>query len=962
MAEHPHVPPGSRVALRATYRLQLNAAFGFDDAVRIVPYLARLGVSHAYCSPLLRARRGSTHGYDVVDHGTLNPELGGRAGFDRLVSALRAHGMGLLFDVVPNHMGVFGDDNDWWMDVLEHGPASSYARYFDIEWSPVDLELAGKVLAPVLGDHYGVVLDSGELGVAYEAAGGSFAVRYHGHRFPVDPRDYAGLLSGAGKPVAALAREFGNLPARDATGGSRGERARLALALKQRLVALAREDAYARAALEEAAAACSADTGGALHALLERQAYRLAYWKVAADDINYRRFFDVNELAALRMEEEEVFAATHALALDLAAEGAIDGLRIDHPDGLFDPAQYFRRLQSGYADRVRRRRGETGGERAVAPLFVVVEKITAHHEDLPGDWAVHGTTGYRYATVVNGLFVDTASRARFDRVWRHFTGEAGDFEEEAYRGRRAIQGAALASELTVLATELLRIARADRRSRDFTFHTLRNALREVAACMPVYRTYIAGTPSAQDRRYVDWAVAGATRRGRESDVTVLAFVNEILLGKAPPGATPGHAARVLRFAMRFQQYTAPVAAKGVEDTAFYNYNRLVSLNEVGGEPGVFGIPVRAFHGASADRAARWPMTLIATSTHDNKRSEDVRLRMDVLSERPAAWRLQLRRWSTLNRSRRRTVERDPAPSRADEYLLYQTLLGTLPARQAGEAAMDDYRARIERYVVKAAREAKRRTSWISPNADYEAALVEFARALLGPSHPNPFLEDLRAQAEAVSRFGALNSISMAAIKFTSPGIPDIYQGNELVDLSLVDPDNRRPVDYAVRERLLARFESAAREDGLDAGSLLADPCDGRAKLWVTWRLLQLRRRFPALFAQGDHRGLRVAGSAAAHVVAYRRSQGPDALVVVAGRLYAKLGGAPDRLPLGRDAWGDTQVELAGLAVDAPLANVLTGESLRAENGAIVLARALATFPVAVFLAGTAASPRSPPRS
>ncbi|MDH5265571.1 MAG: malto-oligosyltrehalose synthase, partial [Betaproteobacteria bacterium] len=756
--------PAACPAFCCTYRLQLHAGFGFDDAARLVPYLARLGVSHAYCSPLLRARRGSTHGYDVVDHGAINPELGGREGFDRFVAALRAHGMGLLFDVVPNHMGVFGDDNAWWMDVLENGPASAYAGYFDIEWQPADPDVAGKVLAPVLGDHYGVILERGELRLVFEDAAGAFAVRYHDHRFPVDPRDYAALLAGAGEAAAGLARDFRRLPARDAGVRARSGRERRVPALKRRLADCVRQDAAARAAIDASVAAVNADPGGALHALLERQAYRLAFWRAAADEINYRRFFDVNELAALRMEEEAVFEATHRLTLDLAAEGAIDGLRIDHPDGLHDPAQYLRRLQAGYAKRAGLALSPDADGRPARPLYIVVEKITAHHEDLPEDWAVAGTTGYRFANVLNGLFVDSSALARLDRIWRAFGGEPGDFAEQAYRGRRAIQRSALASELAMLATELLRIARADRHSRDFTLNMLREALREVAACMPVYRTYITGAPSERDGRYVEWAVAGAMRRSRDADVSILAFVRGILLGQAPAGAPEVHAARVRRFAMRFQQFTSPVAAKGVEDTAFYNYHRLVSLNEVGGDPGIFGMSVRAFHGASAHRAARWPTTMLATSTHDNKRSEDVRSRINVLSEMPAAWRLALRRWRSLARPGVAMVDGEAAPSPADEYLLYQTLMGTYPPRGLDGEALEAYRLRIEAYMLKAAREAKRHTSWISPNAPYEQALAGFVRALLGRASPNRFLDDLRLQASIVAWYGAINGIALTAIK------------------------------------------------------------------------------------------------------------------------------------------------------------------------------------------------------
>ncbi|HUJ88289.1 MAG TPA: malto-oligosyltrehalose synthase [Burkholderiales bacterium] len=945
---------------RATYRLQLNRDFTFLDAVGLVPYLAKLGVSHVYCSPVLRARPGSAHGYDVVDHNQINPELGGREGFERFVAALRAQDMGLLLDVVPNHMGVMGADNAWWMDVLENGEASAYAGWFDIDWHPVNAELEGKVLVPVLGEHYGITLERGELALAWEPDAGTFAVRYHQHRFPVAPREYPSILALAERALAArpatraAVDELAGL--RAAFGGGPAEEVP---ALKQRLLRLARTQPDVARAIDAALSELNAPPGDALHRLLEAQHYRLAYWRVASDEINYRRFFDINDLAALRMENEAVFQATHALVLALAADGEVDGLRIDHPDGLYDPKQYFARLQQAYARAagIALPASEAPEARPARPLYVVAEKITARHEHVPESWALHGTTGYRFGAVVNGLFVDPSAGGRLERTWRAFSGESFDFGEACYRGKQAIMRGALASELTVLATELLRIARADRRTRDYTFNTLRRALAEVAACMPVYRTYIAGKPSSQDRRYVDWAVARATRRSRAADTSIFGFVRQALLGHAPAGAPRALHAQALGFAMKFQQFTSPVAAKGVEDSAHYLYNRLVSLNEVGSDPDMFGFAPSAFHGASADRAARWPHTMLGTSTHDNKRSEDVRLRIDVISEMPAAWRLLLRRWKSLNRMRRRTREGRPAPSRNDEYLLYQTLLGTFPPGEPDEAALEDYRARIEAYMLKAAREARDRTSWISPDEEYEAALANFVRALLGRAQHNPFLEDLRAQAATLAWFGALNSLSMALIKYSSPGVPDLYQGNELIDYSLVDPDNRRPVDYVLRRRLLEEVRDIAQRPGFApaARALAERPLDGRAKLLVTWRLLELRRERPALFADGAYEPLEAAGAQAAHALAYARRHESGTLVVISGRLFAKLMGEPGKLPLDAAVWHDTYVAAAGLAEGARLQNLLSGETVTVRDGRIALAHAFASFPgAALFAAGTPA--------
>jgi (1->4)-alpha-D-glucan 1-alpha-D-glucosylmutase len=939
---------------RATYRLQLHHRFTFDDAIAVLPYLVRLGVSHVYCSPVTRARPGSLHGYDVVAHDEFNPELGGRAGFERFCAALREQGLGLLLDLVPNHMGVFGAENRWWSDVLENGPASPYAQHFDIDWDPLDADLQGKVLLPVLGERYGQVLDSGELRLVFEADAGSFAVHYHEHRFPLDVRGYAALLRDVeadgtpwAEPLAALADAFAALPPRDAVGPADvTPRAHEKERLKARLARLAAEAPGLAAAIEQTLPA--RNEAEALHALLEAQAWRLAYWRVAADEINYRRFFDINSLAALRIERQPVFEATQGLALELVAAGRVDGLRIDHPDGLRDPGQYFLRLQRGCARRAGLALPEVPGERPARPVYLVAEKIAASHEDVPESWSVHGTTGYRYAAVVNGLFVDTGAAAKFDRIWRGFTQDPRSFEEHAYDGKRAIMRGALASELTVLATELLRIARAHRLTRDHTFNNLRRALAEVAACLPVYRTYIVEAPSAQDRRYIDWAVAQARRRSVAADASVFDFVRTTLLGEAVEGAPPALRERALRLAVRFQQFSAPVAAKGVEDTAFYRYLRLASLNEVGGDPARFGVTVRAFHGASADRCARWPHTMLATSTHDHKRSADVRCRIDVLSEMPAAWRLLLRRWSRMNRMHRGRLDGGaPAPSPADEYLLYQTLIGTLPAGGLDEAGLAPYRERIRQYMVKAAREAKTHTSWISPDEAYEAALDGFVGGLLGRLAPNLFLDDLTAQVRTLAWYGALNSLSTTLLKFTSPGVPDIYQGHEVVKLTLVDPDNRQPVDYPHHAERLAALGAL---DPADAGELAAAPHDGRAKLWITWRLLALRRAQPALFRDGDYLALKTGGRHAEHVVAFARRHAGATLVAVAGRLFAGLGAEVARPPLGEAVWGDTWIAVPALKDGTRLVDALTGERVAVENRRIRLAAAFARFPGAVLVA------------
>ena len=963
---------GRSLVPRATYRLQLHRDFGFASARELVPYLAGLGISHLYCSPPLRARPGSRHGYDVVDHTALNPELGGREEFDALVETLHAHGMGLLVDIVPNHMGVLGGDNAWWLDVLENGEASAYAGYFDIEWRSADPALTGRVLLPILGDQYGVVLERGELRLGFDAARGYFTLGYYEHRLPIDPSGYGVLLrrvlrrlpagSEGADTLAQLAEAFDQLPPRDEPDAAqRQRRQRDKTALKAQLGECLRARPALQAALDTVLGVLNGRPGArtsvdALDALIDAQAYRLAQWRVAADEINYRRFFDINELAALCMESAEVFEATHRFVLELAAAGAIDGLRIDHPDGLADPAGYFQRLQEGYAEHAGLPAAEPTGGAAPMRLYVAVEKIVAPHEQVPREWAVHGTTGYRFANVVNALMVDGASRQRLDRVWRAFVREeAQDFDTLAWSCRHVVMQGALAGELTVLATTLLRLAREDRRTRDFTLNSLRRALAEVVASFPVYRTYIVDRPSAQDRRFIDWAIGRARRRSVAADASVFDFLRRVLLGRPLSGAPAGQAQRCLAFSRRFQQYTAPVAAKGIEDTALYRHHRLISLNDVGGDPDMFGMSVTAFHAASRDRALHWPYTMLATSTHDAKRSEDVRARIDVISEMPAAWRLAVRRWSRMNRRHRRTVDGATAPSRNDEYLLYQMLAGSFPAGPLDDAGLAAYAERIEAAMLKSARESKAVTSWMNPHAAYEAALSSFVRGALERRDSNLFLDELRASVAVFAWFGALNGLSIAVIKCLSPGVPDTYQGHELIELSLVDPDNRRPVDFARRQQCLARAREVAELPDRSAvlREWLAAAPDGRAKFWVTWRALRLRRAHAAALRDAAYLPLELHGARADQLVAFARRSATGCVIVVAARLYASMGQPVGDLPIG-EVWGDA--ELLWPPDEAPpgvggawLEDTIGGRRHAAERTRWRVAELLAEFPVAALV-------------
>jgi len=939
----------------ATYRLQFNRDFTFARAAELVPYLHELGISHCYASPLLKARAGSQHGYDIVDHNALNPEIGDRQDLERLVAALHQYGMGLIMDLVPNHMGVGGDDNAWWLDVLENGPASPYAGYFDIDWHPVKDALRGKVLLPLLGDHYGTVLENGELRLEYAGARGEFSVRYHEHRFPIDPASYPMILDGGPTELLDASAAFAQLPPRSETAlDRRQQRLRDKEAHKQRLAQLSRDSTAVSRFIADVVAHFNgaADNFDALHNLLERQAYRLAYWRVAADEINYRRFFDINDLAGLCMEKPEVFAATHRLIFQLLAQGKVDGLRIDHPDGLYHPAAYYQRLQ----DELRRPLAPAQGDDAAVPCYLVVEKILAEHEYLPEEWPVHGTTGYDFAHLVNGLFVFPAAEHALERIYARFIGRKLDFDELLYDSKQLIIHGRLSSELTVLANLLDKIAEGARRTRDFTLSGLRQALAEVVACFPVYRTYVTREgASAQDRQYIDWAVAQAKERSPAADVSIFDFIHAILLLEGAEQLAPHERAAVVQFAMKFQQYTAPVMAKALEDTACYRYHRLVALNEVGGDPRRFGVSVAAFHHANQERTRRWPHTMLTTSTHDTKRSEDVRARLNVLSEIPDEWRGHLARWSRLNRGRKLKLNGVPAPARNDEYLLYQTLIGAWPLGELDEAGLGAFRQRIAQYMVKAVREAKLHSSWINPNTEYEQAVVQFVERLLHRLEPNPFLGDLLPFQRRVARFGLLNGLSQTLLKLTAPGVPDVYQGNELWDFSLVDPDNRRPVDYPRRQALLHGLKAEltdATSLAVQARALLDTVEDGRAKLYLIWKALMLRREHALVFRDGDYLALEAHGAKAEHLCAFARRHQDITLIAAAPRWLTMLTADSDTMPLGQEAWPDTRLALPDSGDQSAYENVLTGETLHPlpdrQPPSLAAADLFAYFPVALL--------------
>ena len=950
----------------ATYRLQFNAGFTFADAARLVPYLQRLGISDLYCSSYLQAVPGSLHGYDVADPTTLNAEIGTEPDFDAFVRALRAHGMGQILDIVPNHMGIARSSNPWWQDVLENGASSRYARMFDIDWWPVNPALKDRVLLPMLGDSYGAVLERQEIVLSY--GDGRFFVRYFETTLPVAPRSYPRLLRhrvdtlaealGGNHPdlleLLSIITSLERLPQRTELDPARiTERQREKEVAKRRLNALVCANATVRTFVHENVRIFNGEPGvpasfDLLDGLLSDQAYRLAHWRVASEEINYRRFFDINELAALRMEDPTVFEETHALVFRLIAEGAIQGLRIDHVDGLYDPGDYLRRLQGRARDI-----GAGEGSRA---LFLVVEKILAPDEPVPSDWPIDGTTGYEFANEVNGLFVDRMNARAFDELYRRFVGDRTPFAELAYRSKKLIMEIGMASEINVLAHRLNRLSEANRHYRDFTLNSLAHAIREIIACFPVYRTYVSAgeTPvSDRDRTYIERAAAQAKRRNPAVVGLAFDFIRDLLLKRA--GYIQGlHLADYLRFVTQFQQTTSPVTAKGIEDTALYAYPRLLSLNEVGGEPSRFGVPPGHLHEFLRRRRQEWPSGLSATSTHDTKRSEDVRARINVLSEMPGAWRRALAQWSRLNRKLRTSAEGQLAPDRSEEYLLCQTLVGAWPLEALDGSLDDSFVDRICAYMVKALREAKRNTSWLNPSLAYEDAVTSFVRRALDVSENRAFFAELVPFLERVAHAGIWNSLAQTAIKIAAPGVPDFYQGTEIWDFSLVDPDNRRPVDYTKRLAMLEQLTAAGR-DGLlseDAlGELVAARLDGRIKLYTILQGLRARHERPGVFRFGEYVPLEVGGRHGAHVFAFARVHESSAAILVVPRLTTSL--VPDALtpPLG-EVWHDTFVPLPAGFDDATFLNAFTGEhhkSASAREGFRV-ADILRSFPVAVLLA------------
>ncbi|MBI5671450.1 MAG: malto-oligosyltrehalose synthase [Chloroflexi bacterium] len=967
----------------ATYRLQLRPEFTFRDALAVLPYLQALGISDYYVSPLFQPRTGSTHGYDVVDYHTLNPALGSREELDALVTALQKRGMGLLLDHVPNHMGN-GADNAWWMDVLANGPASRYADFFDIDWRPPKRELENKVLLPVLGDHYGRVLEAGDLRLEYQD--GTFALHYGQSWWPVIVGTWTPILSAcrdmllnltgddheAVLELDSLLTALRHLPHYADLAAERiRERQREQAVIQRRFGALHQAYPAVHRALAEALSLLNGNPDDrrsfdSLDRIINDQPYRLAFWRVAADEINYRRFFDINDMAAVRTEFEHVFETVHRLVFELLRQGKVTGLRIDHPDGLWDPPGYFLQLQEGHINALASEYASSPEAAAEAvgrirslfqqhdliktewPLYIVAEKILSEIEPLPQDWAVYGTTGYDFMIAVNGIFVNRDHVHAFDDLYSRFIGQRFDFRELVYHNKKLIMRLSLASELNARAQQLARLVERNRCFRGFTLNGLTFALSEVVACLSIYRTYITGpgTVSERDRHYLMEAVEEAKRRNPRYPVAVFDFVRDTLLLDNIYDFDEADRGNLIEFVMQFQQITGPVMAKSVEDTTFYIYNRLVSLNEVGGNPEQFGIGLDDFHRHNLWHQEHWPHTMLALSTHDTKRGEDTRARINVLSELPSEWEAAIWRWTNLNASAKTEVDGQPAPDRNDEYLIYQTLVGVWPD---DDGITPEFVERIVTYMDKATNEAKVHTSWVTANHDYDNAVRHFIERILADAN---FIRDFSAFQRRTAYYGIFNSLAQTLLKFTSPGVPDTYQGCEVWNFSLVDPDNRRPIAYPDLQRMLDNLQRCVQED---RAALLADllqqPQDSHIKLYLTHTALNFRQQHQSLFQNGAYHPLPASGDKARHVCAFQRSFQDQAVIVVAPVLVIALTDGSARLPTGGEVWHNTRLLLDDEA-GQQYHNILTGEhyTVQAEHGqtGLPMADVLGRFPVALL--------------
>jgi (1->4)-alpha-D-glucan 1-alpha-D-glucosylmutase len=983
----------------STYRLQFNGNFTFRDAQAIVPYLHELGITDIYASPYFRAKAGSLHGYDIVDHNSLNPELGTDAEYNAWVSEYLRYGMGQLLDIVPNHMCVDSWANDWWMDVLENGPSSRFAGFFDIDWNPIKDEIKNKILLPVLGDQYGRVLENKELRLTFEK--GSFLICYYDNKFPLRPETYLPVLrhrkEGLKKSLSLNDPAYGellsiltsleHLPSYTGVSPAKiRERYREKEIVKKRLGKLYLNSPEIRAFIDKNVRIYNGRKGKPrsfdhLDALLRNQAYRLSFWRVATEEINYRRFFDINSLAAIRVENPLVFESAHGMVLRLIRDGRVTGLRVDHPDGLYNSSEYFHRLQRNcylqlrlhYSRAVKKEmhlKIDSSKLResilhqydeylAVHPdfkgFYIVGEKILVKGERMPEEWPIFSTTGYVFLNSSSGIFVDMQHARKFDDIYRRFVGQKMDFHDVVYESKKLIMKVAMSSEINALGYHLNRISEKNRHTRDFTLNSLTNVIVEVIAFFPVYRTYTNTLHvSDKDRHYIEHAVSKAKRKNPAISASIFDFLRDVLLLNFPENVHEDEQKERLDFVMKFQQTTGPVMAKGHEDTACYVYNRLVSMNEVGGSPDRFGLSLEAFHGQNIERMKSWPYALIATTTHDTKRSEDVRARISVLSEIPDEWRKHLVQWSRLNKGKKVRIESQRVPDRNEEYLLYQTLIGAWPLGTLDPSDYEHFRDRIRSYMLKAVREAKRNTSWINPNIIYEDALLFFIERVMDGKGNRQFLDDFTGFQKKVSHWGLFNSLSQTLLKITCPGVPDFYQGTEVWNLSLVDPDNRQPVDYGYRQTLLQEIKTLEKKEPahVRARKLTEQKDDGMIKLYLIYKALNFRKKHRVVFEKGEYLPLEVLGEHADCVCAFARRSGSMRIVVAVPRFFTRLVSHPGELPLGASVWDDSCIAVPYAKPGTQYRNIFTEERISAQNRndtlTLALAEIFSDFPVAIL--------------
>jgi (1->4)-alpha-D-glucan 1-alpha-D-glucosylmutase len=942
----------------ATYRLQFNKNFTFNEATKILDYLRELGITEIYASPILTSRRGSGHGYDVTNPNRLDPDLGTEKDFDLFLSELEKRGMGLLLDVVPNHMAA-SSENPWWMDVLENGPDSAFSSYFDIDWHPPSRGLDNKILLPILGRPFGEALDSGEFKLTLNS--GKFAIEYFESSFPLAPRTYRTVLAHRIGRLRSLLDE--NSPAyqeyqgiiaalapisdRDSTPVEAASDKRVRFeSIRERLRQLTADSKEVAQFIQENLAVFNGKAGDPssfsnLQRLLSEQYYVLAYWQNVNETINYRRFFTITDLVGMRVEDPVVFDATHNLILRLISQGAVVGLRVDHIDGLRDPAGYLKRLQERLA--------VEGDSSSGSPAYVLVEKILERHEDLPADWPVAGTTGYDYLNFANRVMVHAQGAKEMEKIYSAFIGQSMQFSDVLYHKKKLVMGTILAVEMRSLGRQLGELAAQARYARDLPRQELTEALIETTACFPVYRTYIRNLDlPAEATKLLEEALAQARLRKPGLNPQCFDFLHDVLLLSNPPHVLPDHREARLNFVLRWQQFTGPIVAKGLEDTALYVYQPLLSVNEVGGDPTPGNMCPKEFFEFIAHRQKKWPYSMNASSTHDTKRSEDVRARISVLSEMPQEWNRHLKLWATMNAQFKSSANGAPAPDRNEEYFLYQTILGVWPLE---EDKVPEVVKRLQSYAVKATREAMVHTRWTRPNLTHEEGLTNFVAAILDETKNGAFLEDLRSFHRDIAYYGMLNSLSQILLKMTAPGVPDFYQGSELWDLRLVDPDNRGVVDFVKRIELLkALRKNDVQDNGSFAAELLSNWSDGRIKLYLIWKTLGFRREFGESFTDGEFVPARVSGERAENVTAFFRVHGNRSALIVAPKWLAASG-------MGRESgerkqfWGDTVIALPENAAESWRNVLIGGRVILQKNGEHAMVRvadALSQFPVALL--------------